>query len=119
MAISQRFARLTYPIHGLGASILTTFPILKKISGFNEIKDERVIAYVIYLYDKGSDLPVEFKDLSIRKESAATEAGFDRNEDGEWPGLVARLFDLGDPATRHLIINYLHFHNHRDITMIH
>lgn len=119
MATSQRYARLTYPIHDAEGSIFDAFPILRQIPGFDKIKDEKVAAYIIYLYDKGSDLPVEIKELSMRKDAAAFEAGFRQDKDGHWPSKAQKLFDLSNDNTRQLIISYLHWHNHRDITMIH
>ena len=78
----ERFSKLKFPIHTLpeGKSVLEALPILKTYKAFDMYKGkykDQVIKYVIYLYDKNSDLIEEYPDIRDRKEEAARLAGFE------------------------------------------
>ena len=112
MSINQRYQRLTYPIHEVEGDIRDKFPQLKNIPGWKGA-DEKVLRYIIFCYDRGSELIEEHKDLDARKKKAAVEAGFEG-----LPPKITKVMDLSDRDGLDLIIAYLHFHNHHALTMI-
>jgi hypothetical protein len=63
----------------LEKNLLTTYPRLAELG----TKDEKLLRYVIFLYDPGSPLIKEFKDLTMRKRQAASLAGMDLKKDLE------------------------------------
>ncbi len=117
--LESRYAKLTYPIHGYKGDIREKWPELLKIPGFDFCDEENKIKYIIYLYDRGSELIYEIKDLKDRKEVAAQEAGYKRSKGGSWPKNVGEMFSMQDTELRNMVISYLHYHNYRALTMIH
>lgn len=108
----KRYGRLKYAIHELepGESLEQAFPVLfqhKAFARFKGPKRDMIIAYVIYLYDPGSDLYEEFDDLADRKDAAAVEAGFKRNEKGEWPKAIKDVMTFKNQEARAMILQYL------------
>lgn len=68
----------------------------------------KVIRYIVFLYDEGTDLTDEFPDdVRLRKEAAAKEAGFRRDPNGNWPGYVSDIMEFKDLAAVDLIMQFL------------
>lgn len=82
----------------------------------------KLMKYVVYLYDEGTDLTDEYPDdVRLRKEAAAKEAGFKRDGNGEWPVRVQDVMDFKDPLAIELIMSYLQSQRNiiwREIKMI-
>jgi hypothetical protein len=78
------FSKLRFPVHTVphGTELLLKFPELQAYPEFSEYKEpdrDKVIRYVIYMYDMNSGLILKFPDLKQRKEAALDIAGFERN----------------------------------------
>src|SRR5688572_27454825 len=67
-------------------------------------EDERVIRYVLALYDPKSPLVRDYPDLNTRKIAAATIAGFDITADEE---CTNKLFSCNSEFLVEMIINFL------------
>jgi hypothetical protein len=77
---------------------------------FNEPKDlVKFIKFVIFVYDPDSDYVTEYPDeLRLRKEAAAIEAGWVREEiSGEWPDWIKDIFELKDKVAVRYILDFL------------
>lgn len=79
------FDGLKFPAHKVAKEddILDKFPQLGRIKSFKMYKGDwktQVIKYIIFLYDKGSDLYDEIPDFRKRKEIAADLAGFSKQK---------------------------------------
>lgn len=121
MKEKKAFGKLKYPVLDLkeGEDILYKFPELAKIKEFaayggsltNDLDRNKVIKYIILLYDINSDL-IEQKDLQKRKESAATLAGFERHhQTDEFSKKVKDMFELKDRTIYEMIFAYLREQN--------
>jgi len=117
MSEKKAFQKLKYPVHDVPdkEDLLNKFPGLAKIPEFaayggsltGGLDRNKVIRYIIYLYDIGSDLNDQ-KDLQKRKESAAILAGFERhNKTDEFEKKVKDVFELKDQAVYEMIFAYL------------
>ena len=86
-----------------------------KVDGFEEnyrgvFKDDlvKVIKYIVFVYDPESDLINEYPDdVRLLKEAALKEAGFNRNQDGEWPLYVQDLMTFKEKQVVTWILDYL------------
>lgn len=112
-----RFDSLKYPVHRVkpGEFVDKAIPELFKIPEFKALRSSkkhaadfsRVTKYIVYLYDKNSDLVDEFRsDLKARKDAAATEAGFERIK-SKWPESIQRVMDIKDEEAYRAILAYL------------
>lgn len=68
---------------------------------------KQVFAYMSLLFDPLSDLVEEFDNLKERKEAAAIEVGYKRNQNDEWPPEVDELFSFKDPQFIDCCIKFL------------
>lgn len=117
MAIQKRFSRLKFHVHELkeGERLEERFPKLFTIPGFKEFshkQKDKIICYLVFLYDDGSDLYDEFEELKDRKDAAAIEAGFQRNKKDEWPEYLQDIMDINGEIGQKilpLILAYLKF----------
>lgn len=80
--MSTKFKGLKFKIHELpkDADLLEKFPDLAKYKAIGRSKYpdlNRILRYIIYLYDPGSDLIKDIPDLQSRKNAAAKLAGYD------------------------------------------
>lgn len=68
----------------------------------------KVMKYIVFLYDEGTDLTDEYPDdIRLRKDAAAKEAGFRRERDGEWPLMVQEIMDFRDTTATQMILQYI------------
>ena len=77
---------------------------------FNETTDlVKFFKYLIFVYDPNSDLVDEYPgDLRLRKEAAATEAGWSRDKITEdWAPWIKDIFDLKNKMANKYILDYL------------
>lgn len=119
----ERFSRLSFPIHKVDyktvAELYKAMPGLRRYfqdagstpSPYFQGRGEmqlKVIKYIIYVYDEGTDLTDEYPDdTRIRKEAAAKEAGFKRDTDGNWPQDVQDILDFKEPVVVEWTLQYL------------
>lgn len=117
-----RFDSLKYAVHKVkpGEFVDKAIPELFKIPEFKALRSSkkhaadfsRVTKYVIYLYDKDSDLIHEFSNnLQARKDAAAVEAGFERHN-GKWPKHVQDIMDVKDKEVNSAIMAFLRDQKH-------
>lgn len=104
--------RFKVHMHEHGTEFMTKkeFAPLFRHTEFKDCADpnrNRMIRYICYLYDPGSDLQQEFQKLPDRKEAAALEAGFQRKKNGDWPEDVEKLFDLSYEGLVGMILRFL------------
>lgn len=103
----SKFKNLKFKIHNLkeSESVLSKFPELKKYKVINRSKYpdlDKILRYIIYLYDPGSDLRLDIPDLSSRKRAAATLAGY-TNETPE----LNKIMEFKEPKIVDLIHCFL------------
>lgn len=96
-------------------TLTTVYPKLKEIVGDC---DDRLLRYVILMYDKNSPLRHHYPELGKRKEFAASIAGYDLMKDD-----ITALFDFKINDTPYeelldMIIKYLKYQNNWVWSMI-
>jgi hypothetical protein len=80
-------------------NLLKTYPELQEISG-----DERLLRYIIALYDLNSPLVRKYMDIGIRKREAARMAGYDlRKEENE----LEAIYSFENEAARKAAVRFL------------
>ena len=112
MIEQEKFSRLRFKIHKVpqGKKAEDHFPGLFKWKEFESYKHpakRKQLAYLIFLYDPNSDLIDEFVELSERKDAAAIEAGFERNESGDWTPALKKIMALNDTTFIPAVLRYL------------
>jgi hypothetical protein len=120
----ERFSRLQFPVHKVTAQTpVELFEILPGLRRyFQRLTNEgdacyrgpyaddlvKVIKYIVFVYDPESDLLSEYPDdFRLLKETAAKEAGFKRNKDGEFPLYVQDIIDFKEKQITGFILDYL------------
>ena len=68
---------------------------------------EQIAKYIIYLYDKDSDLRSMFFDYRERKKESARLAGFKRGRDGKYEQVVEEVILGQNKDVNHAIMCYL------------
>jgi hypothetical protein len=108
-----RFDSLKYPVHRLkpGETVDKAFPDLFKKPEFKKIRARadyhRLTCYIVYLYDKGTDLTQEFpNNLQARKDAAASEAGYEKVA-GKWTKQIQDVMDIRDKDSMEAILAFL------------
>lgn len=79
--------------------LLKEHPELAKVS-----KDEKLLRYIIALYDPGSPIVRRNRDLVVRKHHAAAFAGYDPVKDA---GYMQTLYSLKDAGLRGAVVKFL------------
>lgn len=109
-----KYDRLQYAVHKLkpGESVDKAFPsLVKRIPEFEKLKKRadynRLVMYIMFLYDKNTDLADEHKILQDRKDAAATDAGYERVKGGKWPENVQKVMDIRDKEAGEAILSFL------------
>lgn len=113
---STRYSAVRYKVHLVpdGKSLHEAFPELFKNKAFAKLKQrpdcDALVRYVIYLYDKGTELTIEFQnDLKARKEEAARDAGFKKTSN--WAKSVQDVMEIRDRDATEAIMEYLKMQN--------
>ena len=114
----ERFGKLRFRVDQLkpGDKVELIFPALCDNAEFRSYTGRRkieLIKYIVFLYDPNSDLVDEFENLQNRKDAAAIEAGYTRNDNGEWPEFMSQVMSLKHNQARAMILRFLKIiHNH-------
>lgn len=107
----ERFSSLKYKVHQATEPLDKSFPDLFRLPEFKKIKLrkewERIVKYIVFLYDPGSDLQTEFQELKDRKEAAAIEAGYVREPSGKWSKELILIMQIKDDETHAAILAFL------------
>lgn len=114
--MTDRFSSLRFKVHTVEDQLDKEFPDLFRLPEFKKLKVrpdwDRIVRYICYLYDPGSELIQEFPELQERKEAAATEAGYVRNGN-KWPEQLQLIMEQRDADVRKAILAFLKlFRNH-------
>ena len=120
---NERWQHLQVPVHTVDKDLDEAFAIFqrKEFQGIPKTWRDRTLKYIVYLYDKNSDLIHEYPDLTERKRAAATEAGWDflNAEKNKFNIKVERIMELRDERTRAAVLKYLELQNSKEMDMIH
>lgn len=93
---------LKYPLENLnGQKITEAYPALAAYKEFANC-DDKLLAYVIYAYDKGSAF-IKTADPKKRREQALKEAGFKEGKDPIWDSIV----NFTNQEVRPIILRFL------------
>lgn len=116
----ERFSRLRFPVHKIEAqSVAALYKAIPGLKLYFQDADKTylpiwgnelvsVIKYIVFLYDENTDLTDEYPDdTRLRKDAAAKEAGFKRDEQGNWPLRIQDIMDFKDEVARGFILNYM------------
>lgn len=108
----ERFSSLKYKVHLATEPLDKAFPDLFRLPEFKKIKLrkewERIVKYIVFLYDKNSDLNEEFEsDLAARKDAAAIEAGYEREASGKWDKELVAIMEMRDKEVHAVIMAFL------------
>lgn len=113
----EDFQKLKYPCYQIesGKSLLEVFPELKRYPEFSSnehsLDNNKVLRYIIYLYDKQSPLVSE-KNLIKRKMLGAQLAGFEL-VDKKYPELIEQMISGRNIYVNRMVCVYVR--NQRDI----
>lgn len=114
---NERFSSLRYPFHKkVGQPLDVAFPGLFKNAEFKRLKQrgtwEKIVRYILVLYDFNTDLLHEYPVLRERKEAAALEAGYVKNSKDAWPDEIENIMAIRDHASYEAIMCFLKIQNH-------
>lgn len=98
-------------------SLIDQIPDLKQVPEFCVFIEnlDKIIKYIILMYDKNSPLVRKFTDLATRKMNAATMAGFDLKVDDD---VLQSIYDFIDPRISEMVIGFLRFQNNLLFSML-
>lgn len=118
-----RFDSIRFKVHKADDQLDRAFPELFRIPEFQKLRLrpnwEKVVKYICFLYDPDTDLAQEFQsDLTERKEAAAVEAGFTRDDRDKWPEDLRRIMAIKDEDVHAAIIAFLRIFNNHEWTDI-
>ena len=77
------FDSMFFNPYGIKGSILKKYPKIKMFKSFLKA-DDKLIRYVLYVYDLNTPLKEYYPDLKIRKEEAAKLSGYDLAKDKDF-----------------------------------
>lgn len=67
----------------------------------------KFIKYIVFVYNPDSDLVTDFPEIRPRKEAAASEAGWERMANGDWPLWIEEIFSLKNKVCAQHVLDYL------------
>ena len=107
----DRYSSIRYKVHQTKEPLDKAFPELFRHDEFKKLKKradfEKLIRYIMFLYDKNTQLVQEFQhDLAERKDEAAKDAGFER-KDGKWGVKIQEVMDIKDEDVTAAIMRFL------------
>jgi hypothetical protein len=113
------FSNLKYRVDELkeGQDPFLVFHDFQKHAEFSEnlpLPRKKVLKYIIYFYDPGSPILEIHKDAFRAKIKAAELAGFERNSENKFDGMVEQMIVCENPQINNAIAKYLIMTN--DIT---
>lgn len=108
--MADRFETLRYKVH-TSDHIDKDFPELFRSAEFKKLRlrpdYQKLIKYIVFLYDKGTPLTNEYQsDLRARKDAAAIEAGYQKI-DGKWSDDLQKMMDAQDQDGVAAIMQFL------------
>jgi hypothetical protein len=118
------FSKMMFDVSAVpqGQDLCNRFQKLGQIKEFQSYPHpdrNRVIRYVVMMYDVKSPLRDTYPDLQLRKEAALDLAGFDKNAKGDYKDeKVHLIMDMKDEEVNALIFEYLKLQNSRTWMMI-
>lgn len=106
------FSKISYRVDELTdvQDPFEAFPIFQKYPEFHEkipLPRDKVLKYIVYVYDRYSPLMEELQDLFKVKVRAAELAGFKRNNKNVFPRQVEDLFLCVDENICAMIVRYI------------
>lgn len=94
--------------------VINAFPKLKKVREFlrplSSLNKNKVIRYIMFLYDKNSPFRVKYQDVLQRKVEAAKGAGWDTGEGGIFNDDVERVLRGHNTAVNEMIMAFIRLH---------
>ncbi len=94
--------------------IVNHFAKLKKVTEFKKplakLNKNKVIRYIMFLYDKNSPFRVKFQDVLKRKVEAAKGAGWDTGEGGVFEKDVEELLRGHNPFVNEMAVAFIRLH---------
>jgi|TARA_R110002049_G_scaffold3993_6_gene28987 hypothetical protein len=111
---TEDFRKMIFNPFKVKGSLHKKYPKMKMFSSFQSA-DDKMIAYVLYVYDQNTPMKEQFPDLKIRKEQSAILAGFDLVKDNE--KLHDMFFFLSDQL-KDMVDEFLRKQNNRIWSMI-
>lgn len=123
--MAHDFSKLKIPVNKVpfGQDIINEFKELQvheEFARYPHADRNNVIRFVVYAYDpKSPFVENAASDLKKRKESAAEEAGFNRNEKtGRFEGKIVEIMAMENDSTNEMIFCYLRLINNRTWKLI-
>ena len=108
------FDSMFFNPYGIKGSILKKYPKIKMFKSFLKA-DDKLIRYVLYVYDLNTPLKEYYPDLKIRKEEAAKLSGYDLVKDKDF---LYQIFFFTDLKTLEMVDEFLKKQNNRVWSMI-
>lgn len=107
----DRYSSIRYKVHQTKEPLDKAFPELFRHDEFKKLKKradcDRLVRFIMFLYDKNTQLVQEFQhDLAERKSEAAKDAGFER-KDGKWGVKIQDVMDIKDEDVTAAIMRFL------------
>lgn len=94
--------------------VITSYPRLRKIkefkTKFTKLSKDKVIRYIMLLYDKNSPFRIKFNDVLIRKVEVAKGAGWEIEDHGLFNDEVERLLRGENKHVNRMIIAFVRLH---------
>ena len=108
------FNKMFFNPYGVKGSLLKKYPKLKMFQSFLSA-DNKLIKYVLLMYDANSPMKEQFPDLNIRKEQAALLCGYDLVKD---ESLLSTIFFFENDKVTKMVDEFLRKQNNRVWSMI-
>ena len=113
----SEFSRMMFNVNQVphNRSIPNAFPALKKVQEFRRnphlrLEKNRVLRYIILMYDKNSPFRKRFPDISRRKIEAAKYAGYKLEEGGLFPEHVEDMLMGRIENANKMLVAYVRLH---------
>tara|TARA_R100000458_G_C8268123_1_gene242980 strand:+ start:1038 stop:1634 length:597 start_codon:yes stop_codon:yes gene_type:complete len=110
----EDFNKMLFNPYSIKGSVKKKYPKLKMFKTFLS-SDDKMIKYVLFMYDFNTPLKEQFPDLKIRKEEAAQMSGYDLEDDKE---LLKGMFFFTNEKLLSMVDEYLKKQNNRIWSMI-
>lgn len=114
--VDSDFNKLTIKVRTIPQerSLLRAFPELGKHSEFRvqlkNINKDKVIRYIVYMYDRNTPFRRKFPDILKRKVEAAREAGFKVNQEGFFDEEVETFLRCKNDKVNDMTVAYARIH---------
>lgn len=114
--VDSDFNKLTIKVRTIPKerSLLRAFPELGKHSEFRvqlkNINKDKVIRYIVYMYDRNTPFRRKFPDILKRKVEAAREAGFKVNQEGFFDEEVETFLRCKNDKVNDMTVAYARIH---------